>query len=54
VLPSKSGGGDTESYQVYECQSMLKPGTVSFSISGVSLNVSGGPYDDGQFVKTSD
>jgi hypothetical protein len=53
VLPSKSGDGDTESYQVYQCQSMLKPGTVTFHVSGVTLDVSGGPYDNGQFVKTS-
>lgn len=54
VLPASQGDGDTESYQVYECKSTLKPGTVNFSINGVSLSLSGGPYADGQLVKTSD
>jgi hypothetical protein len=54
VLPSNGGDGDTESYQVYECKSSLMPGTVHFSITGVTLSLSGGPYTDGEFVKTSD
>lgn len=54
VLPSNLGDSDTESYEVYSCSSALKPGTVTFSIKGVSLSLSGGPYADGTFVKTSD
>lgn len=54
VLPSTGSEADTESYEVYDCKSTLKPATVHFSINAVSLSISGGPYADGQFVKTSD
>ena len=54
VLPSNGGYGDDESYQVYECKSSLMPGTVHFSINGVSLSLTDGPYGNGTFVKTSD